>query len=416
MTTRVASAGSTRSHEVIRAESWPSEYPLFIVAVLCSILAWLVLAISIIGLIYVGMFALFFAVMHLAFVVHVRGSGVRLGSDQFPKLYSRVEELARRMEMDRVPEVYLMQAGGTLNAFATKFLRRHMVVLFSDLLDACGDNEAARDMIIGHELAHIRCGHLKWRWLLLPASIVPFLGTALSRAREYTCGRFGYASAGDHDGALLGLTILAAGGRYAPAVDRAALVRQRQDLNTGFMTLGTWLSTHPPLAKRLHALDPSLGDGQHVSNAGAWRAIGILGLLPVPFILVGALAATVFKDQFAQFSQQLQAAGAGSEYATGFDGDLPPLPEHPERMLEQAVAALSTLLNAELAAGRELPNDLSGLIGLWESRNPGVEMPRDPYDGQYLGYVRVDDGYILYSSGPDRMIDTDDDLEFSFPR
>lgn len=415
MTTRVAVAGSTRSHEVIRVESWPSEYPLFIAAVLLSIPIWLALAISVIGLIYIGMFAVVFGVMHMAFVAHVRGSGVRLGPDQFPELYARVEELSRRMEMERVPEVHLMQAGGSLNAFATKFPRSHMVVLFSDLLDACGDNEAARDMIIGHELGHIRSGHLKWRWLILPGSFVPFLGTALSRAREYTCDRYGYAAAGDHDGALLGLTILAAGGKYARSVNRSALVRQRQDLNTGLMTIGTWLSTHPPLAKRLHALDPSLGSGQHVSRAGAWRAIGIIGLVYLAFALVFVLAATVFKDQFARINQQMQSAGAPVN-TPGNDAALPPLPANPEQALEEAVTAVSGMLNAEMAAGRELPADLSELVELWSTRNPAEEIPRDPYDGQYLGYIRLKDGYILFSSGPDRVVDTDDDLEFRFPR
>jgi len=51
----------------------------------------------------------------------------------------------------RTPDVFLMQQDAALNAFATRFMRMHMVVLLSDLLDACGDNAAARDMIIGHD-------------------------------------------------------------------------------------------------------------------------------------------------------------------------------------------------------------------------------------------------------------------------
>src|SRR5262249_50813733 len=150
------------------------------------------------------------------------------------------------------------QHDGALNAFAMRFLRAHMIVLFSDLLEACGENTAARDMIIGHELGHIRAGHLRGRWLLMPASFVPFLGSALSRAREYTCDRYGSAAAGDPDGALLGLTILSAGGRYGPLVTRAALVEQRRDLASAWMHLGEWLGSHPPLSRRLCALAPEL--------------------------------------------------------------------------------------------------------------------------------------------------------------
>jgi len=421
MTTTVAAVGSARSHEIIRVERWPAEYPLFTAAVVISILAWILLTISIIGIAYVAIIAVLIWFLHMGFVAHVRGNGVRLGPDQFPELHARIEEIARRMEMEQVPEAYLMQAGGALNAFATRFLRRHMVVLFSDLLEACHGNDAARDMIIGHELGHIHAGHLRFRWLIMPASFIPFLGSALSRAREFTCDRYGYATAGDHSSALLGLTILAAGGKHAPSVNRTALVRQRQDLNTGLMTLATWFSTHPPLAKRLYALDPSLGAGYHVSNAGTWRALGIVGLMLSPFILGGFLAATVLDDWLVEFREAMEAGTVESQIdatdpGTAATSDLPPLPNNPDQVLNDAVTRISAMLNAELAAGRELPADLEALAGLWVEKNPGSDIPRDPYDGDLLGYARTATGYSLYSSGPDRKFETADDLEFKFPR
>jgi hypothetical protein len=80
------------------------------------------------------------------------------------------------------PAASLMLAGGSLNALATRFLGSDFIVLFSDLLEACGDNAAARDFIIAHELGHLRAGHLRWRRLLAPGMVVPFLGSAYSRA------------------------------------------------------------------------------------------------------------------------------------------------------------------------------------------------------------------------------------------
>ena len=151
-----------------------------------------------------------------------------------------------------------MQGGGVLNAFATRFIGSDIVVLYTDLIEACGDDEAARDMIIAHELGHLHCGHVRWNFLIAPAMIVPFLSGALSRAREYTCDRYGRAGAGSAEGAALGLTILAAGGRLARRVDRRVLMSQHSALNTGWMTLGQWLSTHPPLVKRIAQVDPSL--------------------------------------------------------------------------------------------------------------------------------------------------------------
>jgi Zn-dependent protease with chaperone function len=258
-------------------ERWPTELPLQALCILVSLGIYAVLLISVVGIVYALGFALFFFVAHAILMAHVRGSAVRLGPNQFPELHRRVLEIARRLGMDDVPDAYLMQAGGALNAFATRFLGLEVIVLYSDLLEACGDNEAARDMIIAHELGHLKAGHLRLRWLIAPAMLVPFLGTALSRAREYTSDRFGLAGAGDRSGALLGLAVLAAGGRHAPAVNRQALALQRADLNTGWLTIGEWLGTHPPLAKRLAALEPALVEGAEVPVAGRLRAAAIVG-------------------------------------------------------------------------------------------------------------------------------------------
>lgn len=300
-------------HGRIVVERWPSEMPLFVVAAVASVVLWLVALISVVGILYGAMLGAFFFVMHVAFIAHVRGSGVRLGPDQFPELHARVQEIALRMGMEKVPDVYLMQAGGSLNAFATRFLGANLVVLFSDLLEACGDDTAARDMIIAHELGHIHAGHLRWHWFLLPSSLVPFLGTALSRAREYTCDRYGLAGAGERDGALLGLSILAAGATHGRAVNRTALVRQRADLNTGWMTIGEWLSTHPPLARRLCALDPALGDPRHGSGAGVARALLILALLFAPLALATWIGMSRLPAWMAEIEQQ-QGATADELY------------------------------------------------------------------------------------------------------
>jgi len=120
---------------------------------------------------------------------------------------------------------------------------------------------------------------------------VPFLGSAYSQAREYTCDRYGMAGAGDRGGALLGLTILAAGGRHAPAVNQQALARQGEDLNTGWLTIGSWLASHPPLSKRLAALEPALVTGVEHSLTGRLRALAIIGAFLVVFVGGGIWAA-----------------------------------------------------------------------------------------------------------------------------
>ena len=402
----------------IVVERWRNEMPLFVISAIVSVFAWFFLAISIVGLIYAVLIALFFFVIHLGFIAHVRGSGVRLGPDQFPELHARVEQLARRMGMKEAPEAYLMQAGGALNAFATRFARSHLIVLYSDLLEACGEDESARDMIIAHELGHIHAGHLNWRMLTLPASFVPFLGHALSRAREYTCDRYGLAGAGNADGATRGLAILAAGAVHGPRVNRAALVRQRADINTGWMTLGSWLSTHPPLSKRLAMLDPALEGGVKLPPTGAKRAVGIIAAIYfAPVVLVMALMATTvgrtFREAMVQARVQADAqsaasmdGGSGEEYAMRDPAEI----DAAVAKARRDVARLALMLERERAAQRSLPWDWQGLQALWNERNPGHPYPLDPFDSSTYGYARDGDDYRIRSTGPDVESYTDDDI------
>lgn len=390
-----------RSSGRIVVERWPTERPLFAGAVFVSLLLWLVAVVSVVGLLYAAMLGLFFFVMHLGFIAHVRGNAVRLGPEQFPELHARVESLALRMGMERVPDTYLMQAGGSLNAFATRFLGSHIVVLFADLLDACGENEAARDMIIAHELGHVHAGHLRWRWLLLPALLVPFLGAALSRAREFTCDRYGLAGAGDRDGAVLGLTILAAGGTYGPRVDRRALVRQRADIDTGWMTLGEWFASHPPLVKRIAMIDPSLRERGDDSRRGALRALLILGLCLAPLLAAAWIGFSKLPGWMAEVSQQ---------GAVGLSGPGAVAAEQEARL---GFATLASFLADEAAAGRPLPETSDELYERWTAANPGLDAPLDPFDGLGFGYSLEGGSYVLWSTGADGVPGTDDDLTFT---
>ncbi len=274
----------------VKVARWPSEIPLFIVATAVSLIIWAALVVGSfgLGLIYVAAIVLFVFFAQVGFIAHLRGSAIRLGPDQFPDLHARVVELSRRAGLKAPPEAYILQADGALNALATKFFRGEMIVLYSDLLAACGDDEAARDMIIGHEIGHLRSGHLNWFIVNMPARLIPFLGAAYSRACEYTCDRWGAALSGDGDGARRGLTILAAGGVLSRQVNLEAFVRQQQHLDTGWMTIGRWLSGYPPLSARIAAIEPAAP--RFVPSRGRLRAVGIL----LAFLLVPVLATLGF--------------------------------------------------------------------------------------------------------------------------
>ena len=395
-----ASSASAHNLTPIVVERWPSERPLFIVAVVAASIIWLVLLITVVGLVYVGMVVLFVALMRLMLVGQLRGNAVRLGPSQFPELYATVDNLARRMGM-LTPEVYLMQAGGSLNAFATRFLKSNFVVLFSDLLAACGDNTAARDMIIAHELGHIKCGHVRWPYFLLPAGFVPFLAPALSRAREYTCDRYGLAGAGDKDGAALGLTILASGGVYASRVNRAELVRQRETMvRSALMTLVEWLGTHPPLSKRIGEVDPSAAGNVRVTGSRRGLAAAVVFGIPFVFLVIG---------------WQVKGSKAFSDFRAAMDSTVADephvVPPDAEQRARADVARIAEFVEQERKSGT-VPWNLAQLKQRMIAQGYRTEFPMDPFDGFDYGYDQRGGDFMIWSIGADQESWTGDDIRY----
>lgn len=395
----------------LRIARWPTERPLFVAIVLVSIAIWAVLALSIIGVLYAAMIALFLFFAHVVFITHLRGSGVRLGPEQFPELWERVVALSRKAGLEAPPEAYLVQAGGSLNAFATKLFRGRMIVLFAELLDACGEDEGARDMVIGHELAHLKLGHLDWFWLTAPARFVPFLGHAYSRACEYSCDRWGSALCGDRDGAMRGLAILAAGGARGAKVNLQAFVEQRRTLDTGWMTIGSWLSGYPPLSARVEAIEPAFGKAIPYSTRGPMRAVLILsGFVIVPWLLSIA-AMTLWMSSFASLLEAgstLDSRHADEDYA---DLALPSMSDEERAARARTeLAEISDVLREHHAATGEQIRDDESLFEAWAEYREGESIPTDPFDGLGYGFRERDGGVRVFSSGPDMQPDTADDL------
>ena len=183
----------------------------------------------------------------------IRGNAIRVSERQLPLLHRLAAAHARRLGLKRVPSIYVMESGGILNAFATRFFRRDFVIIYSDVLElALAKGEAAVGFIVGHELGHIWRGHLKHRWLTLPARFVPYLGAAYSRACEYTCDRVGAYC--QPDGAITGLLVLAAGKQLHPHIDVREYAGQADSEQDFWVRRAEMMSTHPHLPKRIAAL------------------------------------------------------------------------------------------------------------------------------------------------------------------
>jgi Zn-dependent protease with chaperone function len=264
---------------------------LFGISAAVSTVVWIVVAVTVIGLAYGVLIAVAVLMAHALLMAHVTGNGVRVSSAQLPEIWAKVEEASRKLGLPRAPEVYIVQHGGVLNAFATKLLSRRFVIIYSDLLDACElvqTGEASLpakpnelDFIIGHEIGHLAAGHLAWQWFLLPARIVPLLGPAYSRAREYTCDLCGQAVVDDLEVSSRALLVLAAGGRAGRRVNLDAFVEQVTDTGRFWMAIFELNATHPFLSKRVAALRNAKSRGATASvarNALAYPLAPILGV------------------------------------------------------------------------------------------------------------------------------------------
>jgi Zn-dependent protease with chaperone function len=232
----------------------PRETLWFLVGLVFSLLCY---ALMVLSLVYVPLLivaGVVIFVMHGLMVGNIRGNAVKATEHQFSEVHHAAARLAQEMSLPEMPEIYIIQGNGLLNAFATRFAGRNFVILMADMVELAYEQGApALEFVICHELAHLKRGHSGWRRLLLmPAMLTPFLGKAYSRACEYTCDRFGARYC--PEGASTGLLVLAAGKKLYRTVDVDRMLADAER-EQGFWTwLSEVFSTHPHLTHRLRAV------------------------------------------------------------------------------------------------------------------------------------------------------------------
>ena len=302
----------------------PKERPLFIVGVVFSSVVWVALVVTVVGLLYGIAIGVFVALAQALFLAHVRGNGLRVSERQLPDLYTRVRAASATMGLPRTPDVYVLQAGGALNAFAVRLFSRRFVILLSSVVDACHDPRQL-DFIVGHELAHHAAGHLAWNTFLLPYRLCPLLGAAYSRACEYTCDRAGASVAGDTEQAMRGLMILAAGGAIAAGASVEAFAEQAKEAGGFWMAVNELAASHPYVCKRVAALREWVAPGSAPEPRrhplayplAPFLAIGAGGAGAAPMVMVaiiGMLAAIAIPN-FVKYQERMRERAAASAAA-----------------------------------------------------------------------------------------------------
>ncbi|MBI4239457.1 M48 family metallopeptidase [Candidatus Uhrbacteria bacterium] len=202
-------------------------------------------------------FYLFTFFLHLFALAYIRMNSVKVGSEQLSKIWNTVLRQSARLGLKKQPATYVLNGQGTMNAFAAKLVRKKVVVLYSDLVEALveADDQTQLDVVIGHELGHHALGHTcHWMWLLLPGEFFPLLSGAWSREREYSSDRVALALTGNLPSCERAIIKLAAGRLVGRSANVDKFVDQVREERSFFTWLAEISATHPHLPKRVIAV------------------------------------------------------------------------------------------------------------------------------------------------------------------
>ena len=170
------------------------EHTFYIVAVVINIITALVMFITLVGIPYLISIVTTLIVAFFINYAQQMSYSVKVTEKNFPEIYRKSVEFAGKLGLEKVPEVYVTQKNGALNAFASWCFGRRYVQLNAELVDIAYMENKDFDtvwFVMAHEFAHIYYDHvsLKYNISIFFAKLFPVIGPALSRAREYSCDK-----------------------------------------------------------------------------------------------------------------------------------------------------------------------------------------------------------------------------------
>ncbi len=191
-------------------------------------------------------------------------SALRVSDKQFPRLLKLHEEACQILDMDRVPELYVAQ-NPFLNAGAIG-MDKPFITLNSSLVETLRDEEIL--YIIGHELSHIKSGHVLYKTLLriltslsslmisIPLSTLALMGLIAAlkewdRKSELSADRAALLTVQDPE---IGINVLMkmAGGSKISEMSLGEFIKQAEEYNESqsisdsiYKFTNTLKQTHP---------------------------------------------------------------------------------------------------------------------------------------------------------------------------
>lgn len=188
---------------------------------------------------------------HKRVFARLKGSHLQVSQHQLGEIYACADELSRRLGMNKVPDIFVVETS-EVNAVAFKLFARKAVLLTDDLLWGAlhAESPLALRFIIAHEMAHHALGHTGFIRGSLAASVRP-----LGRLDELSADRVALQLVGDREIAYEGLMLLTVGPQLLPYVNRTVLMQQAMEVGQDKRSKKSEAGlTHPLTLRRLYEL------------------------------------------------------------------------------------------------------------------------------------------------------------------
>lgn len=288
----------------------------FIMALAVSIIIYMVLIFYIAELAVLLLLTAFSLISSSIALAQIRTNGIRLSANQFPEVYEKVIELCNKMEIKNIPEVYVIESGGLLNAFASKSFKKNIVVLYSDIFDLINsESQDELSFIIAHELAHVKRRHVAKQFFILPAMWIPSLGRGYSRACEYTSDRIAAYYINNLEASVNALTILAIGKTLYKKVNINEYLEQKNKDKGLFNKIAKKTSTHPSLPNRIAEIKYGFENNFNYAKKNSKKAI-LSSAVVVILLGVLAVVGVKFRNDIMMLTDNFLSQSFSSSEAT----------------------------------------------------------------------------------------------------
>lgn len=180
-------------------------------------------------------------------VVQLSGSNFHVTPKSCPELYNLVHNAAETLNLDRMPSIYT-QWSYCVNAYTTGYKDDSILVIFSGAVDLMNDTELT--YIVGHELGHIKSGHVLYHIMgAYLSQIIAAMGVAVKpflvplqlslrywdRMSEFTADRAGLLACQDLNASLSAIMKMAGiPKRYFNTADPHVFAEQAQEFLTQY--------------------------------------------------------------------------------------------------------------------------------------------------------------------------------------